>query len=86
MVWYSHLSKSFTQFVMIHTVKGFSVVDEKEIDVLLKFPYFLYNSVNVGSLISSSYAFSKSSLYIWNLVHLLLQYSLKDFEHYFAGF
>ena len=82
MVWYSHLSKSFTQFVMIHTVKGFSVVDEKEIDVLLKFPYFLYNSVNVGSLISSSSSFSKPSLDIWKfLVHIMLKPSMQDFKH-----
>ena len=82
MVWYSHLSKSFTQFVMIHTVKGFSVVDEKEIDVLLKFPYFLYNSVNVGSLISSSSSFSKPSLDIWKfLVHIMLKLSMQDFKH-----
>ena len=82
MVWYSHLSKSFPQFVMIHTVKGFSVVDEKEIDVLLKFPYFLYNPVNVGSLISSSSSFSKPSLEIWKLVvHIMLKPSMQDFKH-----
>ena len=82
MVWYSHLSKSFPQFVMIHTVKGFSVVDEKEIDVLLKFPYFLYNPVNVGSLISSSSSFSKPGLDIWKfLVHIMLKPSMQDFKH-----
>ena len=62
MVWYSHLSKSFPQFVMIHTVKGFCIVDETEIDVFLKFPCFLYNTTNVGDLISSSSSFSKHSL------------------------
>ena len=82
MVWYSHLFKSFPQFVMIHTVKGFSVVDEKEIDVLLKFPYFLYNPVNVGSLISSSSSFSKPGLDIWKfLVHIMLKPSMQDFKH-----
>ena len=59
MVWYSHLSKSFPQCVMIHTVKGFSMVDEIEIDVFLKFPCFLYNPVNVSNLTSSSSSFSK---------------------------
>ena len=62
MVWYSHLSKSFPQFVMIHTVKGFSVVDETEIDVFLKFSCFLYSTVNVGNLISGSSSFSKPRL------------------------
>ena len=82
MVWYSHFSKSFPQFVMIHTVKGFSVVDKKEIDVLLKFPYFLYNPVNVGNLISSSSFFSKPILDTWNfLVHIMLKPSMQDFKH-----
>ena len=60
MVWYSHLFKSFPQFVMIHTVKGFSVVNETEVDVFLEFPCFLYDPANVGSLIfgSSSTSFS----------------------------
>ena len=62
MVWYFHLSKSFPQFVMIHTVKGFSIVSEREIDVFLKFPCFLYNPLNVGNLISSFSNFSKPSL------------------------
>ena len=58
MVWYSHLFNSFPQFVMIHTVKGFSVVNEIEVDVFLEFPCFLYNPTNVGNLISGSSAFS----------------------------
>ena len=62
MVWYSHLSKNFPQFVVIHIAKGFSVVDETEIDDFLKFPCFLYNPANVGHLISSSSSFSKPSL------------------------
>ena len=82
MVWYSHLSKSFPQFVMIHTVKGFSVVDETDIDVFLKSPCFPYNPVNVGYLISSSSSFSKPSLDIWKfLVHIKLKPSMQDFKH-----
>ena len=73
MLWYSHLSKSFPQFVMIHTVKGFSIADETEIDVFLKFPCFLYNPVNAGNLIYSSTSFSKPSLNIWKfLVFIML--------------
>ena len=68
MVWYFHLSKSFPQFVIIHTVKGFSVVKETEIVVFLKFSCFLYNPANVGSLISSSSSFSKQSLDIWKFL------------------
>ena len=82
MVWYSHLSKNFPQFVVIHTIKGFNVANEAEIDVFLEFSCFFYDPVDVGNLISGSYAFSKSSLYIWKLlVHILLKPSLKDFEH-----
>ena len=79
MVWYSHLSKSFPQFVMIHSVKRFSIVDETEIDVFLKFPCFFYNPVN---LIFSSSSFSKPSLDIWKfLVHIMLRPSMQDFKH-----
>ena len=82
MVWYSHLSESFPQFVMIHTVKGFSTVDETEIDVFLKFPCFLYNPGNVGNLLSSSFFFSVTTLDIWKfLVHIILKPSMQDFEH-----
>ena len=82
MVWHSCLSKSFPQFVMIHTVKGFSIVNETEIDVFLKFPCFLYNPANVGNLISSSSSFSKPSLDIWKfLVHIMLKPSMQDFKH-----
>ena len=82
MIWYSHLSKSFPQFVMIHTEKGFSVVDETEIDVFLKFPCFLYNPVNVGNSISSSSSFSKPRLDIWKfLVHIMLKPSMQDFKY-----
>ena len=86
MVWYSHLLKNFSQFVVIHTVKGFSIVSEAEVDVFLEFPCFLYDSVDIGNLMSGSSAFSKSSLYIWKFsVHVLLKPSWKDFEHYLAS-
>ena len=86
MVWYSNLFKSFPQFVMIHTVKGFSVVNETEGDVLLEFLCFLYDPVNVGNLISGSSAFSKSSLNIWKFtVQVLLKPGLENFDHYFAS-
>ena len=82
MVWYSHLSKNFPQLVVIHTVKGFSGVNEAEVDASLEFSCFFYDPTYVGNLIS---AFSKSSLYIWKLsVHVLLKPRLKDFEHYLA--
>ena len=64
-VWYSHLFKNFPQFVVIYTVKGFSTVTEAEVDVFLEFSSFFYDPTDVGNLISSSSAFSKSSLYIW---------------------
>ena len=81
-VWYSHLFKNFPWFVVIHTVKGFSIVNEAEIDILLKFLCFVYDPRDVGNFISDSSAFSKPSLYIWNFsVHILLKFSLKDFEH-----
>ena len=70
---------------MIHTVKGFSVINE-EVDVFLEFPCFLYDPINVGNLISGSSTFSKSSLYICMFsVHVLLEPNLKDFEHYLAS-
>ena len=73
------------QFVMIRTAKGFSIVNEAEIDILLEFPCFSYDPMDADNLIFGSSAFSKSSLYIWNFsVHVLLKPSLKDFEHYFA--
>ena len=71
---------------MIHTVKGFGIVNETEIDAFLEFPCFFYDPENVGKLISGSSAFSKSTLYIWKfLVHVLLKPSLKDFEQTLAG-
>ena len=70
-VWYSHLFKNFPQYVVIHTVKGFSIVNEAEVGVFLEFSCFFYDPVDVGNLISGSSAFSKVSLYIWKfLVHI----------------
>ena len=85
-LWYSHLLKNFPQFVVIHTVKGFSVVNEAEVDVFLELSCFLDNSTDVGSLISVFCAFSKSSLNIWKfMVHVLLKPGLENFEHYFTS-
>ena len=82
MVWYSHLFKSFPQFIMIHTVKGFGVVDETEVDVFLQFPSFLHDPANVGNLISGSSAFFKLSLDIWKfLVCVMLKPGMQDFKH-----
>ena len=81
MVWYSHLLKNFLQFVVIHTVKGFSVVKEAEVDVFVEFPCFFYDPMDVGNLISGSSSFSKSSLNIWKFrVHIPLKPSLENFE------
>ena len=86
MVWYSYLFKNFPQFVVIHTVKGFGVVNKTEVDVFLKLSCFLYDPVDVDSLISGSSDFSKSSLNIWKfMVHILLKLGLENFEHYFAS-
>ena len=84
MVWYSHLLKNFPQFVVIYTVKGFGIVNKAEVDVFLEFSSFFYDPVDVGNLISSSSAFSKSSLKIWkfSVLGLLLKRSLENFEHY----
>ena len=85
MVWYAHLFKNFSQFVVIHTVKGFGIVNKAERDVFLELPCFFNDPTNVGNLISGSSAFSKTSLNIWKfMVHILLKLVLEDFEHYFA--
>ena len=82
MVWYSHLFTNFPQFVVIHTVKGFSVVNEAKVDIFLEFSCFFVDPMDVGNLVSGSSAFSKSSLYIWKFsVHVLQKPSLQDFEH-----
>ena len=86
MVWYSHLLRNFPQFVVIHTVEGFSVVNEAEVDIFLEFSCFFCDPTDVGNLISGSSVFSKSSLNICKfLVHVLLKLCLKDFEHYLAS-
>ena len=84
MVWYSHLFKNFPQFVVIHVVKGFSVVNEGEVDVFLEFACFFYDPMDVGNLIYGSSAFQKSNLIISKFsVHVLLKPGLENFEHYF---
>ena len=78
MAWCSHLFKSFLQFFMIYTVKGFSVVNKKEVYVFLEFPNLLYDPENVGNLISGSSSFSKSRLDIWKfLVYIMLNLACK---------
>ena len=86
MVWYLHLFKNFPQFVVTYTVKGFSVVNEAEVDVFLEISCFFDDPTDVGNLISCSSAFSKSSLNIWKfMVHVLLKPDLENFENYFAN-
>ena len=83
MVWYSHLFQNFPQFIVIHSVKGFGIVNKAEIDIFLELSYFFDNPTDVGNLISGSSAFSKSSLNIWQFyVHVMLKPDLDNFEHY----
>ena len=85
-VWYSHLFWNFLQFIVIHTVKGFGIVNNAEIDVFLELSCFFDDPADVGNLISGSSAFSKTSLNIWKfMVHLLLKPGLENFEHYFTS-
>ena len=84
MVWYSHLLKNFPQFIVIHTVKGFGIVNK--IDVFLELSCFLDDPTDVGNLLSGSSALSKYNLNIWKFtVHILLKPGLENFEHYFAS-
>ena len=84
MAWYSHLFKNFPQFVVIHTVKGFGIVNEAEVDVFMELSCFFDDPVDVGNLIPGSSAFSKCSLNIWKfMVHELLKPSLENFVLYF---
>ena len=86
MVWYSHLFENFSQFIVIHTVKGFGIVNKAEVDVFLELSCFFNDTADVGNLISGSSAFSKSSLNIWKFMfHVLLKPGLENFEHYFAS-
>ena len=85
-VWYSHLLKNFPQFIVIHTVKGFAIVNKAETDVFLELSCFFDDPTDVGNWISGASAFSKSSLNIWKFtVHILLKPGLENFEHYFAN-
>jgi len=85
-IWYSHILKNFPQFVVIHTVTGFGIVNKAEVDVFLQLSCFFDDPLDVGNLISGSSAFSKSSLNIWKfMVHVLLKPGLENFEHYFAS-
>ena len=86
MVWYSHLFQNFPQLIVIHTVKGFGIVNKAEIDVFLQLSCFFDDPADVGNLISGSSPSSKFSLNIWNfMVHVLLKPGLENFEHYFAS-
>ena len=85
-LWYSHLFQNFPQCIVIHTVKGFAVVNKAEIDVFLELSCFFNDPTDVGNLISGSSAFSKSSLNIWkSTVHILLKPGLENFKHYFTS-
>ena len=82
MVWFSHVFLNVPQFIVIHTVKGFGIVNKADVDVLLELSSFFDDPTDVGNLNSDYSAFSKSNLYIRKfLVHILLKPSLKDFEH-----
>ena len=86
MVWYSHLLKNFPQFVVIHTIKGFGVINKAEVDVFLELSCFFDDLMDVGNLISGSSAFSKPSLNIRKFtVHVLSKPGLENFEHFFAS-
>ena len=83
---YSHLLNNFSQFVVMHTVKGFGIVNRGEVDVFLELSCFFNVLTDVGNVISGSSAFSKSSLNIWKfMVHVLLKLGLENFEHYFSS-
>ena len=86
MVWYSHLLKNFPQFVVIHTIKGFAVVNKANEDVFLELPYFFNDPTDVGNLIFCFSAFSKFNLNIWKFtIDILLKLVLENFEHYYAS-
>ena len=86
MTWYSHLFQNFPQFGVIHTVKGFGIVNKAEVDVFLKLSCFFDDPADVGNVISGYSAFLKSSLNSWKFtVHVLLKPGLENFEHYFTN-
>ena len=86
MVWYSHLFQNFSQFIVIHTVKGFGIVDKAEIDVFLELSCFFNDPADVDNWISGSFAFSKTRLNIWkSTVQVLLKAGLENFEQYFTS-
>ena len=86
MVWYSHPFQNFPQFIVMHTVKGFGIVNKAEIDVFLELSCFFSDPVDVGNLIFGSSAFSKTSLNTWKFtVHVLLKPGLENFERYFTS-
>ena len=86
MVWYSHLFQNFPQFIVIHTVKGFGIVNKAEIDVFLELSCFFDDPADLGNLISGSSAFSKTSLNVREFtVHVLLKPGLENLEHFFTS-
>ena len=86
MVWYAHLFQNFPQFLVIHTVEGFDIVNKAEIDVFLELSCFFDDPADIGNLISGSSAFPKTSLNIWKFtVHVLLKPGLQNFKHYFTS-
>ena len=85
-VWYSYLFRNFPQFIVIHTVKGFGVVNKAEVDGFLELSCFYYDPTDVGNLVSGSSVFSKSSLNIWKFsVHVMLKLRLENFKHHFTS-
>ena len=86
MVWYSHIFKNFPQSVVIHTVKGFGIVNKADVDDFMELSCFFNNPMDVDNLICGSSAFSKSNLNIWKFtVHVLLKPGLENFEYYFTS-
>ena len=86
MVWYSHLFHNFPQIIVIHTVKGFDIVNKAEVDIFVELSCFFDDPADVGNLISGSFTVSKTILNIWKfMVHILLKPGLENFEHYFTS-
>ena len=86
MAWYARFFKNSPQFIVIHTVEGFGIVNKEEIDVFLELSCFFDDPADIGNLLSGSFAFSKTSLNIWKFtVHILLKTGLENFEHHFTS-